>query len=112
MAPSRSLADENSSTNKNSGCSRSLEKIMLEGGGIKQQYRDGLIKLINDNVKICQEKFGGRTLLATESEAAVVKVINGIELILQDGLKAKSLVNLKNISLNVNHFSLRYNIQS
>lgn len=71
------------------------------------QYRDELLKVIKDNVKLCETKFGGRTLLATEAETSVVKVLNGFELILQDGLKTKNGVNLKNISLNVNSFSLR-----
>lgn len=71
-------------------------------------YRDALIKTIRENVEICRNKFGGRTLLATETEPSVVKVINSIELILQDRLKVKSAVNIKNINLNVNHFSFRY----
>ncbi len=77
-------------------------------GGSNLQYRDDLIKVIRDNVHICQGKYGGRTLLATEAEPSVMKVINGLELILSDGLKAKNGMNLKNITLNVNSFSLRY----
>lgn len=72
------------------------------------KYRDELLKVIHDNVKICQSKFGGRTLLATETETSVVKVLNGFELILQDRLKSRNGVNLKHISLNVNNFSLRF----
>lgn len=79
---------------------------MWESGNIR--YRDELIKVIRDNVQICEKKFGGRTLLATEAELSVMKVINGFELILQDGLKIKNGVNLKSINLNVNSFSLRY----
>ena len=79
---------------------------MLEGGNV--QYRDELIKVIRDNVRNCEKRFGGRTLLATEAEPSVVKVINGFELILQDGLKVKNGVNLKSMNLNVNSFSLRY----
>lgn len=79
---------------------------MLESGG-RKQYRDGLLKIINENVSCCKNKFGGRTLLATENEQSVLKIINGVEIILQDGLKAKSGLNLKNVNLNVNHFSLR-----
>ena len=77
-------------------------------GGSSTQYRDELIKVIRDNVHICQTKFGGRTLLATETEPSVMKVINGLELILSDGLKARNAMNLKNITLSVNSFSLRY----
>ena len=51
---------------------------------------------------------GGRTLLATENEPSVAKVIGGLELILQDGLKPKVPVSLKNMNLNVNSFTLRY----
>lgn len=76
--------------------------------GSKQQYRERLIKLIHDNVSVCKEKFGGRTLLATESEVCVSKAIGGLELILQDGLKPKVPVTLKNMNLNVNNFTLRY----
>ena len=72
------------------------------------QYRDELLKVIRENVTTCQLKFGGRTLLATEAETSVLKILNGFELILQDGLKARNGVNLKNISLSVNSFSLRY----
>jgi hypothetical protein len=79
---------------------------MWESGNIR--YRDELIKVIRDNVQICEKKFGGRTLLATEAEPSVMKVINGFELILQDGLKIKNGVNLKSMNLNVNSFSLRY----
>ncbi|XP_046649805.1 sorting nexin-29-like [Daphnia pulicaria] len=79
---------------------------MWESGNIR--YRDELIKVIRDNVQICEKKFGGRTLLATEAEPSVMKVINGFELILQDGLKIKNGVNLKSINLNVNSFSLRH----
>jgi len=72
------------------------------------EYRDGLIQTINENVNFCQSKFGGRTVLATESEPSVKKVISAIEFILQNGLKPKSdKVNLKNINLNVSHFSIR-----
>jgi hypothetical protein len=39
---------------------------MWESGNIR--YRDELIKVIRDNVQICEKKFGGRTLLATEAE--------------------------------------------
>lgn len=92
-----------------------------------EEYRDNLIKVIRENVQICQMKFGGRTLLATENEPSVtikcenlfcnlnnsyfmkvVKIISGLELILNDRLKPiKAGVNLKNINLNSNNFSLR-----
>lgn len=80
---------------------------MCEAGS-KQLYRNRLINLIRDNTLICKDKFGGRTLLATESEPSVAKVIGGLELILQDGLKPKAPVTLKNMNLNVNSFTLRY----
>lgn len=76
------------------------------------QYRDELIKIIRDNVQSCENKFGGKTLLATEAEQSVMRVINGFELILQDGLKVKNGVNIKSINLNVNSFSLRYLISN
>lgn len=73
-----------------------------------KQYRDELVKIVRENVQVCQNKFGGKTLLATETEQAVLKVLNGLELILQNGLKARNTVNLKNITLSVNSFSFRY----
>ncbi|XP_032777046.1 sorting nexin-29 isoform X1 [Daphnia magna] len=79
---------------------------MCESGSM--QYRDELIKIIRENVQNCEKKFGGKTLLATEAEQSVIRVINGFELILQDGLKVKNGVNLKSINLNVNSFSLRH----
>ena len=71
------------------------------------EFRDGLFKIIHENVKSCQSKFGGRTVLATESEPCVLKIIHAFELILQDGLKPKSSSQLKSINLNVHNFSLR-----
>ena len=74
-------------------------------------YRNGLIKVIRDNVALCQSKFGNCTLLATESDACVAKVIQAVELILQDGLRhrnaSQSALQLKNVNFNVNQFRLR-----
>ena len=36
-----------------------------------KEYRDNLIKIVRENVQICQMKFGGLTLLATENESSV-----------------------------------------
>ena len=58
------------------------------------EYRDELVNIIQENVQICQSKFGGRTILATESEPSVLKIINAVELILQDGLKVRNRINL------------------
>jgi len=64
---------------------------------------------LHDGVEGCHAKFGGCTLLATESEPSVLKLIRAMELILQDQLKARPSpsvsANLRN--LNVNSFSLR-----
>jgi len=46
-------------------------------------------------------------VLATESEPCVLKIVNSVELILQDGLKPRSSSHIKNINLNVHNFSLR-----